>query len=125
MSNLFLNVGVVFLGGCLGAVARFLLGFAINQKNVGRFPLGTMVVNLVGTVVIGVLAEATKTLDPRVLLFADVGFTGAFTTFSSFTYETLILLEQGLYREALLNPSISLVLGFFGVYAGLLLGSVV
>ncbi len=84
-----------------------------------------MVVNLVGTVVIGVLAEATKTLDPRVLLFADVGFTGAFTTFSSFTYETLILLEQGLYREALLNPSISLVLGFFGVYAGLLLGSVV
>lgn len=91
----------------------------------GRFPLGTMVVNLVGTVIIGVLVEATKSLDPRVLLFADVGFTGAFTTFSSFTYETLMLLEQGLYREALLNPLLSIVFGFFGVSAGMLIGSVV
>ncbi|NMP21947.1 fluoride efflux transporter CrcB [Sulfobacillus harzensis] len=125
VSDLFLNLGVVFVGGGLGAVARFLLGFVVNQKNMGRFPLGTMVVNLVGTVIIGVLVEATKSLDPRVLLFADVGFTGAFTTFSSFTYETLMLLEQGLYREALLNPLLSIVFGFFGVSAGMLIGSVV
>lgn len=123
--GLFINVGVVFVGGCLGALARFLLGSAINQKTLGRFPLGTLVVNLVGTVIIGFLIARSKTMDPRVLLFFDVGFVGAFTTFSSFTYETLILLEQGLYREALLNPSLSLVFGFLGVSAGMLIGAIV
>ncbi len=125
VSDLFLNVGVVFIGGALGAVARFLLGFVVNQRNMGTFPLGTLVVNLAGTVIIGVLVQTTKSLDPRMLLFADVGFVGAFTTFSSFSYETLILLEQGLYRDALLNPSLSLVLGFLGVSVGMWIGSVV
>ncbi len=125
VSDLFVNIGAVFIGGALGAVARFLLGFVVNQRNVGKFPLGTLVVNLTGTVIIGFLAQTTTRLDPRVLLLADVGFVGAFTTFSSFSYETLILLEQGLYREALLNPSLSLVLGFVGVSAGMLIGSVV
>lgn len=123
--GLLINLGVVFIGGCLGAVARYLLGFIVNQKSRGRFPLGTMVVNLVGTVIIGFLVGASTSMDPRVLLFADVGFTGAFTTFSSFSYETLILLEQGLYREALLNPSLSLVLGFLGVSCGMMIGSAV
>lgn len=125
MSDLILSLGVVFVGGALGAVARFLLGFVVNQRNMGTFPLGTLVVNLTGTVIIGFLAQTTTRLDPRVLLFADVGFVGAFTTFSSFSYETLILLEQGLYRDALLNPSLSLVLGFLGVSVGMWIGSVV
>lgn len=118
------NVVVVFCGGALGAVSRYLLGLWVNQRASGRFPLGTLAVNLVGSVLIGILARDTYALGTRTVLFAEMGFVGAFTTFSSLSYETLLLLEQQSYLEAFLNPVVSVILGLCGVVCGTLLGTV-
>lgn len=123
VSIVFINLVVVFVGGALGAVSRYLLGYYVNQKAQARLPLGTLTVNLIGALLIGILTQKATVLGPRPMLFADMGFVGAFTTFSSLSYETLMLIEQGLYLEAFLNPTISVLLGLFGVSLGMLVGS--
>ncbi len=123
MSIVFINLVVVFVGGALGAVSRYLLGYYVSQKAQARFPVGTLTVNLIGAVIIGILTRRALVLGPGPILFADMGFVGAFTTFSSLSYETLMFLEQGLYLEAFLNPAISVLLGLFGVSLGMLVGA--
>ncbi len=125
MGKVLVNLAVVFGGGALGAVSRYLLGFWITQRTRARLPLGTLAVNLLGTLIIGILTRDAMVLGQRTLLFADMGFVGAFTTFSSLSYETLMLLEQGLYLEAFLNPAVSVLLGLFGVSVGMLIGAAV
>lgn len=123
MTSVFVNLVLVFSGGALGATLRYWLGYSVAQRAATRFPLGTLVVNLIGTVIIGVLARNASVLGARPLLFADIGFVGAFTTFSSLSYETWVLLEQGLVLEAFVNPVLSVALGLFGVAVGLMIGS--
>lgn len=124
MIAVFVNGVLVFAGGALGAALRYWLGFYVSQRVAGRLPLGTLVVNLVGTVIIGLLASNAARLGIRPMLFFDIGFVGAFTTFSSLSYETWVLLEQGLFLEAFLNPVLSVIVGLFGVSLGMLVGSV-
>ena len=113
------NCLAVGAGGALGAVARYLVGL-LPVLHRGAFPLHTLVINGVGAVVIGlVVAAGVRTnLSPTLLLFLQVGVCGGFTTFSTFSLESLTLLEKG---EWLLGGSymvLSVVLCLLGVALG-------
>src|SRR5437660_5743255 len=87
---------VVALGGALGAVARFWLGELIGAKFPTRFPFGTLVINVSGSFIIGfflTLVTDRLNIHPNWRLGVAVGFVGAYTTFSTFEYETFRLLE--------------------------------
>jgi CrcB protein len=111
--------GVALLGGA-GAVARFLLDGAVAARTRGAFPAGTLLVNLSGSVVLGLLAGATLRADALVL--AGTALVGAYTTFSTWMLESHRLGEAG--RGGLLwaNLAVSLVLGLAAAEAGRLLG---
>lgn len=91
------NCLCVGAGGCVGAVARYLLGLAIPAHQSG-FPLGTFAVNVAGAFAIAFIATwflRNAGLDGRMLLFLMTGVCGGFTTFSSFTWESLQLIQRG------------------------------
>lgn len=93
---------IVGLGGFLGAIARFMVYRAVPVAG-GGFPVATLCVNVVGSLAIGVLAAvALERLNADWRLFAMTGFLGAFTTFSAFSLDTLVLLQSGAWLRALL-----------------------
>jgi CrcB protein len=115
----------VAAGGSIGAVARYLINISPISTALGRFPLGTFVINIVGSFLIGFLMtaladrfEANDTL--RVLII--VGFLGAFTTFSAFEGELYTLVRERELVTAFLYLFLSIFLGFVGVVAGVELG---
>ena len=116
----------VALGGACGAILRFLMSSGLYQWLGRGFPYGTLVVNVVGSFLIGLLTEAlilqriAITLEYRAAIL--VGFLGAFTTFSTFSLETIYLIEQGGLSKAALNVVISLLGCLFAVWIGLLCG---
>ena len=112
---------MVLVGGGSGALLRYVLGAAIMQRYGGLFPLGTFVINVSGSFLIGLLMTVlTERLQPhpywRLLLV--VGFLGGYTTFSSFEYETLQAVRQGSRWMASLNVIASVVLGYVAVWLG-------
>ncbi len=112
----------VALGGALGATARWGGGLAF-KGNADAFPLGTLVVNLVGCLLIGVLFGAgwLNTDNPRRLLLG-VGFLGSLTTFSAFGLETIQLLQAGRWELTLANLSANVVGGLVLVAIGIISG---
>jgi CrcB protein len=92
-------------GGALGALARFGLSTAIQQASGGTFPRGTLVVNLTGSFLIGALMEAfdAAVIPPEWRSFLTIGFLGAYTTFSTYTFETVQMLRDGEIGLATLN----------------------
>src|SRR6266702_897674 len=89
---------MVLLGGGVGALARYVLGTAIAARIGGRFPLGTLVINVSGSFLMGLLMTLlTERLQPHpnLRLLLIVGFLGGYTTFSSFEWETLSLVRDG------------------------------
>jgi CrcB protein len=120
------QVIAVALGGACGAVVRFLMSSGLYHWLGRGFPYGTLAVNVVGSFLIGLLTEAfflqrvTLTFDYRAAIL--VGFIGAFTTFSTFSLETLYLIEQGSLNKAALNIAISVLGCLFAVWIGLLCG---
>ena len=109
----------VAIAGAAGAVCRFLVDHAVTARRRGRFPWGTLVVNLSGAVVIGVVAGAVAHagVHPDVRLVAGAGFCGAYTTFSTLIYETWRLIEDRAYASAVANLG-SLVLSAPAAAAG-------
>ena len=116
---------LVVLGGAVGAPARYLTDLYVRERWGGAFPWGTMVVNVIGSFVLGVLAGAAGggVLPEWVLPLAGTGFCGALTTFSTFSYETVRLAEDGRWHAAALNVIGSLAVGFAAVGLGWLIGS--
>lgn len=116
----------VALGGSFGAVLRFLISSGIYHWLGRGFPYGTLAVNIIGSFLIGLLTEALVlqriaiSMEYRAAIL--VGFLGSFTTFSTFSLETLYLLEQGNLYKALLNVLISVCTCVFVVWLGLLSG---
>ncbi len=116
----------VALGGSCGAVVRFLMSTGLYQWLGRGFPYGTLVVNVVGSFLIGLLTEAlilqriAIALEYRAAIL--VGFIGAFTTFSTFSLETIYLIEQGNLTKAALNITLSVAGCLFAVWIGLLCG---
>jgi CrcB protein len=117
-----MTVLLVFLGGTIGAPVRYLLDRAVQRRHESVFPWGTLTVNLVGCLVLGLLTGAARSLPADMVVFAGTGICGAFTTFSTFGYETTRMLEEGSLREAGLNASVSLFAGVLAAAAGYALG---
>ena len=113
---------LVAVGGALGAAVRYLFDRAIAARQTGPFPLGTLVINLTGGVALGGLVgwAGRRQLPSSMLAWAGTGFLGAYTTFSTFTFETVRRLEDGAWRYAAWNLALSGPLSFAGVLAAFL-----
>lgn len=113
---------IVFLGGGLGAVLRFLVGPAIQSLVNGfTFPFGTFFVNITGCLIIGFLAglaESRSLFSLEARQFVFVGILGGYTTFSSFGLETFQLLREGQVVYAVANASLQVVLGILLLWLG-------
>ena len=114
-------LGVGLLGG-IGAVLRFLVDGAVGTRVATSFPVGTLVVNLSGAFALGVLAEALA--DGDALRLAGTGLLGAYTTFSTWMFETERLGEDGQKRLVAANIIVSLGAGILAAWAGMKLGAV-
>ena len=115
---------VVIAGAGLGGLARFVAGTWIAERYGGRFPLGTFLVNITGSLLIGILMTLfTERLQPSPnwRLFLVVGVLGGYTTFSSFEYETFQAMRTGAQWLGLLYMAGSVVVGYFGVWLGVIL----
>jgi CrcB protein len=110
-----LVLGIGLLGG-LGAIARFLLDRAVSERSGREFPYGTLVVNVLGSLVLGGLAGAA--LSASAYKLAGTGLIGAFTTFSTWMFESHRLGEDGRLRVGGLNFAISLALGVGASWVG-------
>lgn len=111
--------------GALGALSRYGVGQLSYRVLGSQFPYGTLAVNVIGCFLLGLLMHVglTTTLVSDTMRTAlSIGFLGAFTTFSTFGYETVYYLEQSDWRQAALNVATNLVLGLMAVFAGLVLG---
>jgi fluoride exporter len=115
----------VGLGGFLGANARYLLGGFISERWGAVFPYGTFVINVTGSFILGFFlayARDRPWLEPGARLMFAVGFVGAYTTFSTFEYETMRLIQQREMLLAMLNMFGSLLTGMVAVFGGFALG---
>lgn len=115
------NIFIIGLGGFLGAIARHGIALWIGRRWGGSFPLGTFVVNVSGSFFIGLLmALFTERfmVNPQWRLLLVVGFLGAYTTFSTFEYETGTLIKDAEWLIAVLNVVASVLAGFIALKLG-------
>lgn len=115
---------LVFIGGGMGTVMRFLIGKIIPYSGKG-FPWSTFCANLVGCLLIGLLIgyfmRYSSENQSSLVLFATIGFCGGFTTFSTFAQENLAFIRSGDYSMLLIYSFISLSAGILMVYLGILI----
>ena len=127
-SILLLNLLSVGLGGFIGASLRYATGLFVGRFFTdAQFPYGTFVVNMVGCLLIGFLAGVTDSRDlmnDTSRAFVFTGMLGAFTTFSTFSYETMGLLQNGQTSPALTNLVLQIILGLLGVWIGIQLSKI-
>jgi len=119
---------LIGLGGALGSMARHGLNHVIHQRYLGStFPLGIFAINITGSILIGVVAglvvSSRWTLSPDARTFLIVGLLGGFTTFSSFSFDTLALVRDGHLSQAVWNVVGQVGLSLIGVWAGFKLAS--
>jgi CrcB protein len=118
------NLLIIGSGGFLGSVARYLVSQLNLTVSFHSVPVGTLLVNITGSLVIGFLtgiAEKSLMLTPEWRLFLMVGLCGGFTTFSAFANENLMLIHNGQVMAVLLYTGLSIFLGFLAVYLGYIL----
>ena len=116
-----MNALVIGIGGFVGAVSRYGIAVWIGQRWGRSFPLGTFVINVSGSFLIGLLMTLMAdrfTENPQWRLLLVVGFLGAYTTFSTFEYETGALLKDGEWLFAGLNVVLSVIVGFVALKLG-------
>src|ERR1043165_1541196 len=118
---MFKNILLVGAGGFIGSVSRYLTGLAFAEI-VHPFPLGTFTINIIGSLLIGIVygvADRSGYLGHWWILFLATGFCGGFTTFSTFAHENLRLLQAGEYFLFVLYTGGSILLGILAVLAGI------
>jgi fluoride exporter len=116
---------LISIGAIFGANTRYWLGDWIAQKWGAFFPLGTLIINISGSFFLGLLmtlATERWVVDPRWRLLLGVGFLGAYTTFSTYTYESFMLLLKGQWVAGLLNLFGSMFLGTAAAGLGIFIG---
>jgi CrcB protein len=120
--NAFLLVGI---GGAIGAIARYSAGLAIGRVWSSTFPLATMLVNISGSLIMGLfigwLARTTPAWQADARLFFAVGVLGGFTTLSSFSLDTFSLIERGEMAQAVIYVLGSVVVSVLALFAGLII----
>jgi fluoride exporter len=113
---------LIALGGALGSVARYWVGAAVAGRFGARFPFGTLVINLTACVIIGfalTFLGRRAGMSPAWFYLVPVGFVGAYSTFSTYEWETASLLRSGAFPVAALYAVGSLILGLAAVWAGI------
>ena len=114
---------MIAVGGSLGALARYVLGGVVQNWAGPKFPYGTLIVNVSGCLVMGVvmtLLTERPLVHPNWRYLVPVGFIGAYTTFSTFEYETFRAIEQGDWLVGLANVLVSVLAGFIALAAGVI-----
>lgn len=112
----------VALGGAVGSVARYLLSILMQARSGAGFPLGTLVINISGSLLLGFLlryALDSSAISPEFRALATTGFCGGYTTFSAFSYETAILIDAGDWKRASLYVTLSVVGSVAGTFLGM------
>lgn len=115
----------VGLGGFLGANVRYLLAGWAAQRLGTDFPYGTSIINITGSFILGFFLayiELRTWIHPSARLFFSIGFVGAYTTFSTFTYESMALMQRGELLLAGIYVFGSVMAGLIAVFAGIMLG---
>ncbi|MFV0570896.1 MAG: fluoride efflux transporter CrcB [Xanthomarina gelatinilytica] len=114
---------LVFIGGGIGSVLRYILGKYLNSYQTG-IPYGTFIANILGSLLIGVilgLAAKNNSISQNHTLLLATGFCGGFTTFSAFAYENHIFLKAGDFTSFAMYTIASFVVGFLAVFLGIFL----
>ena len=118
-------IWLIGVGGSLGAATRYLLGGYINNKNSKwiHFPLGTWTINITGSFILGILAHLYQnhSIAEALWLFAGVGFCGAYTTFSTFGYETITLILNREIKLSVFYVAVSVIVGIMSAWLGYIL----
>ena len=112
---------IVFLGGGLGSILRYLINLLIKNPE-GQFPINTFLVNMIGSFLIGFIfgyLNENNYIDKNVILFLIIGFCGGLTTFSSFTYDSFELISFGKIFFLIIYNFFSILIGVTLVYFGL------
>jgi len=111
-----MSILLVFFGGMIGAVARFEVSHLLNGKS--DYPLGTGAANISGGLLLGILIRLQEIvgLEDWLWLLLAAGFCGGYTTYSTFSYEVLHLIEQGKWRKGLVYAGTSLILTVAGLF---------
>ena len=115
-------IAAVAVGGALGSVARYLLGAFIQDRVSIGLPIGTLLINVVGSLLLGffmALGLETTAITPEVRFLLTTGFCGGFTTFSTFSYETYRLIEDAEYETAGIYIVASVLLSVLACAAGM------
>lgn len=115
------NIPYVAVGAAIGGVLRYLATVYIQGRSGPAFPVATMLINISGSLLLGFLAAymaETRLIDPQLGLLLTTGLCGGYTTFSTFTYETMTLMRTGEYRRAAVYITLSVVLGVVGAIGG-------
>jgi CrcB protein len=122
-----MNYLIVSLGAALGGGLRYWIENIVYKYLPATFPYGTMLVNVIGSFILGLLMfhfDQKELLSSNVKIFLTVGFCGGFTTFSSFSYETMVLFRDSQFSAGLLNIFLSLILSFAGLYLAYLISRI-
>lgn len=112
----------IAVGSAIGGAGRYLLGGLVQRLAAGTFPGGTLFVNLTGSFLLGLIlryAVDTPAVTPELRAFLTVGLCGGYTTFSTFSYETVALLEDGDWTRAALYVALSVGLSLLATFLGL------
>jgi CrcB protein len=116
---------LVGIGGAVGSIARYGLSLSINTKFSSSLPLGTLIVNIIGCFIIGILfglAAKQQWTNNDILMLVGTGFCGGFTTFSTFALENISLFDKQQTSSAIVYTIVSLILGIGLCKLGFLLG---
>jgi len=111
----------IALGSAIGGVGRYLFGGAVQRWAPGEFPLGTLAVNIVGSLILGFIiryALETPAISTETRAFLTIGFCGGFTTFSTFSYESAVMLQKGEWSRLALYAGLSLALTIGAMLTG-------
>jgi CrcB protein len=111
-------------GGFIGSVMRYMVQYYMEKSLTSTFPWGTIIANIAGSFIIGIvfaLAEKGNLMNAEWRIFLAVGICGGFTTFSSFAYNNLTMLNERAWGSLLLNIGGNLFLGILAVYLGIIL----
>ncbi|UHA74313.1 fluoride efflux transporter CrcB [Paenibacillus sp. 481] len=106
----------VGLGGAVGAWCRYYIGIVALRRWNGDFPWGTWIINMLGSALLGFMFTVQLSLPQSIYLLMGIGFCGAFTTFSTFCYEAVVLIQRGKAKVAFLYVGSSTIIGFGVAY---------
>jgi CrcB protein len=118
----------IAIGGAAGAIMRVWIGATVAGRMGTRFPYGTFVINLTACVIIGfslVFLDRRSELNPAWRFLIPVGFVGAYSTFSTFEWETFSSLQTGAFFIAILYVVLSIFLGLLGIWCGVLIAKAI